>query len=59
MLFTLTFFSTKKLPAVVKVPVANSVATGTGKNRDQGPIFSNETRIARLLASLTTYREVI
>ena len=33
-----------RLPAVVKVPVAMLLATGTGKNRDQGSIFSHEIR---------------
>ena len=34
-----------RLPAVVRVPVATLLATGTGKNRDQGSIFSHEIRI--------------
>ena len=48
-----------RLPTVVRVPVATLLATGTGKNRDQGSIFSHEIRFTKLLASLTTYREVI
>ena len=34
-----------RLPTVVRVPVATLLATGTGKNRDQGSIFSHEIRI--------------
>ena len=33
-----------RLPAVVKVQVATLLATCTGKNRDQGSIFSHEIR---------------
>ena len=34
-----------RLPAVVRVQVATLLATCTGKNRDQGSIFSHEIRI--------------
>ena len=33
-----------RLPAVVRVQVATLLATCTGKNRDQGSIFSHEIR---------------